>query len=74
MKKAKCKLCGRYESREKEIAKKKLSVDDEIEIPIFHYWKWCKLNNNWCRNVAGSCGEIVIKPEKKLEGETNEIL
>lgn len=72
--KTKCKLCGRYETREKEIAKKKLSADNEIEIPIFHYWKWCKLNNNWCRNVAGSCGEIVREPEKKLEGETNEIL
>lgn len=74
MRKSKCKLCGRYETREKEIGKKKLSVDSEIEIPIFHYWKWCKLNNNWCRNVAGNCGEIVKMPEKKLEGETNEML
>ena len=74
MRKSKCKLCGRYEIREKEIGKKKLSIDSEIEIPIFHYWKWCKLNNNWCRNVAGNCGEIVKTPEKKLEGETNEML
>ena len=74
MKQAKCKYCGKYECREKEIGKKKLNISDEIEIPIFHYWKWCKLNNNWCRNVAGSCSEIVKKPEKKIEGEVNEVL
>jgi hypothetical protein len=69
----KCKFCGKYEGREKEIGRKKLNVSDEIEIPIFHYWKWCKKHNNWCRNVAGSCGEIVRKAENKIEVQANEI-
>lgn len=73
MKKTKCKLCGKYEVKEKEVGLKKLNVSDEIEIPVFHYWKFCKLKNNWCRNVAGNCGEVVEKIENKFEGETNEI-
>ena len=60
--------------KEKEIGKKKLNISDEIEIPVFHLWKYCRLKNNWCRNIAGNCGEVVKKVEKKLEGETNEII
>jgi hypothetical protein len=74
MKQTKCKACGRYETREKQIGLKKLNVAEDIEIPVFHFWKWCKLNNNWCRNVAGNCGAVIKKAEEKLEGETNEIL
>lgn len=74
MKQAKCKLCGRYEMREKEIGMKKLDISDDIEIPIFHHWKWCRTNNNWCRNIAGNCGAVIQKPEKKIEGEVNEVL
>lgn len=74
MKQAKCKICGRYSMKEKEIGKKKLEISDDIEIPVFHFWKWCKINNNWCRNVAGGCGAVIQKAEKKLEGEANEIL
>ena len=74
MKQAKCKLCGKYSMKEKEVGKKKLVISDDVEIPVFHFWKWCRLNNNWCRNIAGNCDEIVRAPEKKLEGETNEIL
>lgn len=78
MKKAKCKLCGKYEMKEKEVGKLKSKLLSELspglEIPCFRQWKWCRLNNNWCRNVAGSCGEIITKPEKKMEGEANEIL
>ena len=70
----KCKTCGKYEMREKEIGMKKLNISDDIEIPIFHYWKWCKLNNNWCRNIAGNCGQIIQKPEKEIAGEINEVL
>lgn len=70
----KCKFCGKYEMKEKEIGKKKLNISDEIEIPVFHLWKYCRLKNNWCRNIAGNCGEVVKKVEKKLEGETNEII
>lgn len=70
----KCKICGKYETREKEVGKKKLNISDEIEIPIFHFWKWCSLNNNWCRNVAGTCGMLIKKAEKKIEGETNKII
>lgn len=72
MKNGKCKLCGKYEMREKEVGK--FIMQDDIELPVFRHWKWCHLNNNWCRNIAGNCGEIVKTPEKKLEGETNEIL
>ena len=73
MKKTKCKLCVKYEVKEKEVGLKKLNVSDEIEIPVFHYWKFCKLKNNWCRNVAGNCGTVIDKNENKLEGEINEV-
>lgn len=74
----KCKPCGRYEIREREVGKV-----GEAEIPIFHYWKWCKYGNNWCRYVAGKCDKFTVKkPEEGLilnlksynmvEGETNE--
>lgn len=68
----KCKLCGKYETRQKEVSTE--TILDEIEISLFRMWKWCKLHNNWCRNIAGNCGEVIGKAEKKLEGETNEII
>ena len=74
MKQAKCKICGKYSMKEKEVGKKKLAISDDVEIPVFHFWKWCKLNNNWCRNIAGNCGAVVQKAEKKLEGEMNKII
>ena len=73
MKKPKCKICGRYEMRNKETGKRQLEISDEIEIPIFRLWKWCKLKNNWCRNVAGNCGAVIQKEENKFEGAKNEM-
>ncbi len=57
MKKNKCKICRNYEGKEKEVGK--VVVQDAVNIPIIHYWKWCKIHNNWCRNVAGKCERIV---------------
>ncbi len=71
MKQSKCKICGKYEVRQKEI--KEAEIFD-IKVAEFHMWKWCKLKNNWCRCVAGNCGTVIQKTEKNLEGETNEIL
>lgn len=71
MRQSKCKICGKYEVRQKAI--KEAEIFD-IKVAEFHMWKWCKLKNNWCRCVAGNCGEVVQKTEKNLEGETNEIL
>ena len=66
--KNKCKTCGNYEIRQKEV--KSIKIFDDVEVAAFHMWKWCKLHNNWCRNVAGNCGEVVSqKKEKKLELE-----
>lgn len=75
MRAGKCKICGKYEIREKEMEKKSLLSDlyPDLKIPVIRHWKWCKLNNNWCRNVAGNCGEIINKSENKLEGDVNEI-
>lgn len=74
----KCKFCGKYEMRQKEVKKTKCKILEdvypEVEIPVLHMWKWCKLHNNWCKFVAGNCGEIVKKVEKKVEGDTNEIV
>ena len=71
--KDKCKLCGKYEGREKEVKMRNSKYISEtfgdFKIPVIHYWKWCNVKNNWCKNVAGSCGEIVVKKEKKLELE-----
>lgn len=64
MKKNKCKFCGKYKMLEKEVGKKNLGISDEIELPIFRLWKWCKMNNNWCRNIAGKCGEVISEKEK----------
>lgn len=49
---------------EKEVGKKNLGISYEIEFPIFRLWKWCKMNNNWCRNIAGKCGEVISEKEK----------
>lgn len=49
---------------EKEVGKKNLGISSEIEFSIFRLWKWCKMNNNWCRNIAGKCGEIISEKEK----------
>lgn len=66
--KNKCKTCGKYEIRQKEV--KSMKIFDDVEVAAFHMWKWCKLHNNWCRNVAGNCGEVVSqKKERKLELE-----
>lgn len=68
MKKNKCKLCGKYECRAREIKMTKCKQLSELceglEIPIFRLWKWCKMNNNWCRNIAGKCGEVISEKEK----------
>jgi hypothetical protein len=64
MKKNKCKICGKYKMLEKEDTMKILRVSDEIEIPLFRVWKWCKMNNNWCRNIAWKCGEVISEKEK----------
>ena len=71
--KSKCKICKNYEGREKEVGKRKLEISSDIEVPIFHFWKWCKLKNNWCKNVAGSCGAVVkgYKNKSALESEEN---
>lgn len=65
MKKNKCNVCGNYEIREKEIGKIKpkiiADVYPDIEIPLFYHWKWCKLHNNWCRNIAGNCDVVIIE-------------
>lgn len=71
MKKSKCKICGKYEIRNKVV---KETENFDIKIAEFHQWKWCKFKNNWCRCVAGNCGEVIEKTENKIEGETNEIL
>lgn len=64
--KNKCKFCGKYEVRQKEV--KIVKIFDYVEVAAFHMWKWCKLKNNWCKNIAGNCGEVVQeKEEKKLE-------
>lgn len=75
--KNKCKFCGRYESRAKEIKMTKSKYISEIygdfKIPVMHYWKWCKVHNNWCKSIAGNCGEVVQeKEEKKLELENKQ--
>jgi hypothetical protein len=65
MKKNKCKFCGKYKMLAKEVGKKKYNrIFDELEIPVFRFWKWCKMNNNWCRNIAGKCGEVISEKEK----------
>lgn len=64
MKKNKCKLCGKYKMLEKEVGTKKFVISSEIEFSIFRLWKWCKMNNNWCRNIAGKCGEVISEKEK----------
>ena len=46
--KNKCKTCGKYETRQKEV--KSVKIFDDVEVAAFHIWKWCKLHNNWCRN------------------------
>ena len=73
MNKNKCNICGKYESRPKELKNGKCKLLSEIygdfNIPVIHYWKWCKIHNNWCRCVAGKCGEVVSGKEKKLELE-----
>jgi hypothetical protein len=76
MKKNKCGICGKYESRLKELKNGKRELLSEIyeslKIPVIHYWKWCKIHNNWCRCVAGKCGEVVSGKEKKLELENKQ--
>lgn len=78
MKKEKCKLCGKYEGRMKEVkirkSENKLLMEKFfcVDVPVIHYWKWCTVKNNWCKNVAGSCGEILVKEEKKLELENKQ--
>lgn len=72
MKQSKCKICGKYEVRQKEV--KSIKIFDDVEVAVFHTWKWCRLKNNWCRCVAGNCGVVVEKTEKNLKGETNEML
>jgi len=72
--KNKCKTCGKYESRVKEVKKAKCrqffsDLQEDLIFPVMHYWKWCKIHNNWCRNIAGNCGEVVQEKEKKLELE-----
>lgn len=68
MKKLKCKICGKYEGRAKEIKITKSKYISEIygdfKIPVIRYWKWCKIHNNWCRNIAGKCGEFISEKEK----------
>lgn len=65
MKKNKCKICGKYKMLAKEVGNKKYkAIFDEIKIPIFRFWKWCEMNNNWCRNIAGKCGEVISEKEK----------
>lgn len=63
--KNKCKFCGRYEVRQKEV--KIVKIFDDVEVAAFHMWKWCKVHNNWCKSIAGNCGEVVREKEKKLE-------
>lgn len=76
MKKNKCKLCGKYEGRVREVKTTKCKQLSELceylEIPVMHYWKWCKIHNNWCRCVAGKCGEVVSGKEKKLDLENKQ--
>ena len=72
MKQSKCKICGKYEVHQKEV--KSVKIFDDVEVAVFHMWKWCRLKNNWCRCVAGNCGVVVEKTEKNLKGETNEML
>ena len=72
MKQSKCKICGKYEVRQKEV--KSVKIFDDVEVAVFHMWKWCRLKNNWCSYVAGNCGAVVEKTEKNLKGETNEML
>lgn len=67
MNKNKCKTCGKYEIRQKEV--KIIKIFEDVEVAAFHIWKWCKIHNNWCRCVAGKCGEVVSGKEKKLELE-----
>lgn len=61
--KTKCKQCGKYETRQKEI--KTVKILGEIEVSRFSIWKWCNLKNNWCRNVAGKCEFVTVEKENK---------
>lgn len=73
MKKEKCRLCGKYEIREKEVGEKKCHGRYEIKIPVFHFWKWCTLKNNWCRHISGNC-DAIIKPQNKIVGNNRGLL
>lgn len=60
-KRLKCKLCGKYQIKQKEIGT--AVILEDIEVSQFHLWKWCNLKNNWCRNVAGKCDFVPVEKD-----------
>lgn len=60
---SKCKRCGNYELRLKLFENKQCENNfPELGLCLCRgaEWKWCKLKNNWCRNVAGRCDFVSV--------------
>jgi len=73
--KRKCNICGKYETKPKSIPSKNFTILDGIEVSYFRIWKWCKVHNNWCRNIAGNCEQIVLeKKENKMGSDFKMIM
>lgn len=60
---SKCKCCGNYELRLNLFENKQYNNNfPELDLCLCQgtEWKWCKLKNNWCRNVASHCDFVSV--------------
>ena len=70
----KCRSCGKYEIRKKEIGTTILENHFDIELIKCSEWKWCLMKNNWCRNVSAHCEYIIPIEHQQIKLKENKLL